>query len=323
MPHHILYVDDEPHNLDAFRRVFRGADFVAAVHVASSPSEALAILEQQPVSVIVTDQRMPEMTGTELLARVIPRWPDPVRLVLTGYTDVADILDAINRGHVYFFITKPWDPHELVLTVRRAVEHHEREQELRRKNHELAEAYARLEAAHKEQVELYERVITDDKTGVRNYHFFRIRLQEEFDRARRYGKDLGLIMIDIDGFKGLNDTHGHLAGDAALRELAGLITAGQRSVDVIARYGGEEFAALLPETGAAGAHAFAERIRQRVAGHRFALPSGEVVPLTVSCGVSSYPQPELSTAEALVQRADAALYRAKALGKNRVCTDGE
>jgi diguanylate cyclase (GGDEF)-like protein len=323
MAHHILYVDDEPHNLDAFRRALRGADFVAGVHVASTPSEAIAILEKQPISALVTDQRMPEMTGTELLARILERWPDPVRLVLTGYTDVADILDAINRGHVYFFITKPWDPHELTLTLRRACEHHDREQELKKKNRELAEAYAHLEAAHKQQVELYEKVITDDKTGVRNYHFFRIRLHEEFDRARRYGKDLGLLMIDIDGFKALNDTHGHPAGDVVLRELAGLLSAGQRSVDVIARYGGEEFAAVLPETPVAGARAFAERLRQRVAAHLFSLPSGETVRLTVSLGVAAYPQPEVSTVDTLLGRADAALYRAKAQGKNRVCVDGD
>jgi CheY-like chemotaxis protein len=105
--HHILYIDDEPHNLDAFRRVFRGVDLVEKVHVAASPSEALKIMETQAMSAIITDQRMPEMSGTELLARIIDRWPDPVRLVLTGYTDVGDILDAINKGHVYFFITKP------------------------------------------------------------------------------------------------------------------------------------------------------------------------------------------------------------------------
>jgi diguanylate cyclase (GGDEF)-like protein len=323
MGHHILYIDDESHNLDAFRRAFRGAGFVDKVHLAGTPSEALALLEHNPVSVIVTDQRMPEMTGTELLAKVIVRWPDPVRLVLTGYTDVTDILDAINRGHVYFFITKPWDPHELLLTVRRAVEHYEGQQELRRKNRELAQAYEQLERAHREQVDLYERVITDDKTGVRNYHFFRIRMGEEFDRARRYGKDLALLMIDLDDFKRINDTHGHAAGDLLLKEVASLLTQGQRSVDVIARYGGEEFAALLPETGLAGGRAFAERLVQRVAGHAIVGPDGSELRATISIGVAAYPGPEISSTETMLARADAALYHAKALGKNRACLDGE
>src|SRR5262245_8145646 len=134
MGHTLLYLDDEAHNLDAFRRAFHRLDFVDKVLTAVTPSEALALLEAHPVSAIVTDQRMPEMTGTEFLARVIQKWPDPVRLILTGYTDVTDILEAINRGHVYYFITKPWDPHELVLTVRRALEHYEGREELKRKN---------------------------------------------------------------------------------------------------------------------------------------------------------------------------------------------
>jgi diguanylate cyclase (GGDEF)-like protein len=323
MGHHILYLDDETHNLDAFRRAFHRVDFVSAVHTAALPSEALALLEKYPVSVVVTDQRMPEMTGTEFLAKVIEKWPDPVRLILTGYTDVTAILDAINLGHVYFFVTKPWDPHELVLTVRRAVEHFEGRQELARKNRELEKAYQNLEKAHREQVELYERVITDDKTGVKNYHFFRIKLAEELERARRYGKDLALVMIDLDDFKALNDRHGHLAGDEALREVAQRLTKGQRSVDVIARYGGEEFAVVLPETPMAGGRTFAERARQRIANEPIVLPSGARVNLSISCAVSSWPNPDVTTVEDLLSRADAALYRAKAQGKNRVSIDGE
>jgi diguanylate cyclase (GGDEF)-like protein len=323
MGHTLLYLDDEAHNLDAFRRAFHRLDFVDKVLTAVTPTEAFALLEANPVSCIVTDQRMPEMNGTEFLARVIQKWPDPVRLILTGYTDVTDILEAINRGHVYYFITKPWDPHELVLTVRRALEHYEGREELKRKNRELEIAYQQLDRAHREQVNLYERVVTDDKTGVKNYHFFRIRLAEEFDRARRYGKDLGLIMIDLDDFKALNDRHGHLAGDMALREVAQLCARGQRSVDVIARYGGEEFAALLPETGMVGARTFAERVRQRIAAQPIALPSGQTVQVSVSVGVSAWPHPDVNSAEDLIQRADVALYRAKSGGKNRVMADGE
>ncbi len=323
MGHTILYLDDEAHNLDAFRRAFHRLDFVDKVLTAVTPTEAFALLEAHSVSAIVTDQRMPEMSGTDFLGKVIERWPEPVRLILTGYTDVTDILEAINRGHVYYFITKPWDPHELVLTVRRALEHYEGREELKRKNRELEVAYQNLDRAHREQVELYERVVTDDKTGVKNYHFLRIRLAEEFDRARRYGKDLGLIMIDLDNFKALNDRHGHQAGDAALREVAQLCARGQRSVDVIARYGGEEFAALLPETAMAGARTFAERVRQRICEQPIALPGGQLVPITVSMGVAAWPHPDVTSAEDLIQRADAALYRAKHLGKNRVASDGE
>jgi diguanylate cyclase (GGDEF)-like protein len=320
--HNILYIDDEPHNLEAFSRAFFDADFVDEIYVADSPEKGLRLLESKEVSAIVTDQRMPSMTGTEFLARVIERHPDPVRLILTGYTDVKDIMDAINRGHVYYFVTKPWDAEELKITLRRALEHYDTVQELKQKNRELANAYANLEGSHREQVRLYEMVITDEKTGVRNYHYFRIRLGEEFERARRYGKDLALLMIDIDDFKHVNDEHGHLVGDAALKEIAMQLVEGQRSVDVVARYGGEEFALILPETGLAGAQAIAERLRARVASHPFAASGGKPIELTISCGVSAYPHPDLTTKEELIQRADRALYRAKGNGKNRVIADG-
>ncbi len=319
MPHNILYVDDEPHNLDAFARAFFDVDFVDEVFTAVTPEEGLKILESKEVSAIVTDQRMPNMTGTEFLSKVIARHPDPVRLILTGYTDVKDIIDAINRGHVYYFVTKPWDAEELKITLRRALEHYDTVQELKRKNRELAQAYTHLEGSHREQVRLYEMVITDEKTGVRNYHYFRIRLGEEFERARRYGKDLALLMIDLDDFKAVNDEHGHLVGDAVLKEIAMLLVEGQRSVDVVARYGGEEFALILPETGLAGAQVIAERLRARIAGHNFSAGlGGKPLELTISCGVSAYPHPDLSTKEELIQRADRALYRAKGSGKNRV-----
>jgi two-component system cell cycle response regulator len=317
MGHNILYVDDEVNNLDAFARVFFDADFVDAVYTAASAEEGSRILDEKEISAIVTDQRMPGMTGTEFLARIAPRHPDAVRLILTAYTDVKDILDAINRGHVYYYLTKPWDADDLRVTVRRALEHYETVQELKHKNRELGLAYAQLESLHKEQVRLYEMVITDEKTGLRNYHFFRIRLAEELERARRYGKDVALLMLDIDDFKRVNDAHGHLVGDAVLKEVGQLLLQAQRSVDVVARYGGEEFAIVLPETDLAGAQVFAERLRETMAGHEFS-GTGKPLQLTLSAGIAAYPHPDVSNREDLIARADRGLYTAKAQGKNRV-----
>jgi diguanylate cyclase (GGDEF)-like protein len=348
MAHNVLYVDDEPQNLDAFCRVFYDVDWIDEIFTTTSPDEALKILETRDVHAIVTDQRMPIMTGTELLARVIARNPDPVRLILTAYTDVKEILEAINRGHVYYFITKPFEAEELKIVIRRALEHYETVQELRRKNRELANALSGLEQAHREQVRLYEMVITDEKTGVRNYHYFRIRLGEEFERARRYAHDLALVMIDIDDFKRVNDTHGHLVGDETLKEVAQLLVEGQRSIDVVARYGGEEFAIILPETGREQAGAIAERLRARMAEHTFLAAGEHPIKLSVSCGLAAYPSkggswpsppprpaepdrgPPSAAAPAggaqpskedLIARADKALYRAKRSGKNRVCDE--
>jgi diguanylate cyclase (GGDEF)-like protein len=321
VPHNILYVDDEPQNLEAFARAFVGVDYVGEVFTASSGEEGLRLLGEKPVAAIVADQRMPGMTGTRFLAEAYARDPDPVRLVLTAHTDVNEILAAINEAHIYAYVTRPCEVGELRLVVRRALEHYQTAQELRQKRRELETAYASLEQAHVEQVRLYEMAITDEKTGVRNYHFFRIRLGEELARARRYSSELSLIFVDIDDFKKLNDEHGHMFGDMALQAVAQLLVEGQRAVDVVARWGGEEFAVVLPECGRTAARGIAERMRQRVAAHAFVGQDGAPLHLTVSCGVATYPHPEIAKKEDLIERADRALYAAKGAGKNCV-SDG-
>lgn len=160
--------------------------------------------------------------------------------------------------------------------------------------------------------------ITDELTELHNYRHLQNRLDEEIERARRYRKDVSLIMIDTDDFKLFNDEHGHIAGDRALRDLGMVIRSSLREVDLAARYGGEEFAVVLPETDAAGAFVVAEKIRESVGAFEFADADGERGPrLTVSIGLASYPA-HASDKEALLRQADDALYRAKNGGKNRV-----
>jgi diguanylate cyclase (GGDEF)-like protein len=265
---------------------------------------------------------MPGMSGTELLARVIPRHPDPVRLILTAYTDVQDILLAINQGHVYYFITKPWEAEELKLTLRRALEHYETVEELKRKHQQLSHALTGLEQAHREQVRQYEMVISDEMTGVRNYHYLRIRMGEELARARRYGKELSLVLVDVDEFIEFTDRHSTAVGDAVLKELAQILLDGQRSIDVVARWGGAEFAVLLPETGRENARSTAERLRQRVAEHTFFAASSGPHAITVSCGVATFPGARLTSKKDLIEGATQALWQARRAGRNRVCDEG-
>jgi two-component system cell cycle response regulator len=164
---------------------------------------------------------------------------------------------------------------------------------------------------------------TDPLTQVLNRRALTLRLTSELDRARRYSSVLTLLMIDLDHFKCVNDTYGHLTGDDALREVAALLQHAIRSVDVVARYGGEEFVVVLPETAEAGAVAFAERIRERIEAQSFAVIGSASAPgtglrLTASIGVSTFPSSRVDSAEDLFVQADAALYRAKAEGRNRV-----
>ncbi|WP_342117441.1 HD domain-containing phosphohydrolase [Pseudoduganella sp. OTU4001] len=146
----ILCVDDEPNILSSLRRLFRGKGY--QVLTAESGAEGLQLLEKETVDLVISDMRMPEMDGARFLAKVRERWPNTVRLLLTGYSDVQSIQDAINCGEIYRYITKPWDDSDILLIVRQALERHELELEkqrlealTRRQNEELKTLNASLE----------------------------------------------------------------------------------------------------------------------------------------------------------------------------------
>jgi len=167
---------------------------------------------------------------------------------------------------------------------------------------------------------------TDVLTGWHNRRYLQVRLAEELARARRDAGTVVCLMLDVDHFKRVNDTWGHIAGDAVLQELANRIDAEVRASDVAARYGGEEFVILLPDTNAAAAERLAERIRTAIAGAKFALPNDESVTVTVSIGIAvATPGPEdrdlKTVGDALLARADVALYRAKSAGRDRIAID--
>jgi diguanylate cyclase (GGDEF)-like protein len=159
--------------------------------------------------------------------------------------------------------------------------------------------------------------VTDDLTHLYNSRYLNLVLRRETKRASRSGRPLSLLFIDLDGFKAVNDTHGHLFGSRALVEAAGLIRASARETDVPARFGGDEFAVILPDTGGEGAFAVGERIRERVAAHRFLAGDGLNVRLTASVGVATLPDAAAS-ADELVEAADKAMYRVKDSGKNGI-----
>lgn len=138
----ILYVDDEVHNLNAFKAAFR-RDF--NILVASSASEALVILKSNPIHIIVTDQRMPVMTGIEFLESIIEEYPDPMRMLLTGYSDINAVIDAINKGQVYLYATKPWQEEELRNHILKAFEVYTLRRENKLLNEQLAIVNEQLE----------------------------------------------------------------------------------------------------------------------------------------------------------------------------------
>lgn len=159
--------------------------------------------------------------------------------------------------------------------------------------------------------------VTDDLTQLYNSRYLSQVLRRETKRAIRSSRPVSVLFIDLDGFKSINDTHGHLFGSRALVEAAGVIRACARETDVVSRFGGDEFALVLPDTGSDGAVYVGERIRERLAAHRFLERDGLSIALTASVGVATLPD-VATTAEGLIQAADRAMYFVKDRGKNGI-----
>ena len=138
----ILYVDDEENNLISFKATFR---IKYQVYTAISGDEAIKIMESKPVDVIITDQRMPNMTGVEFLEKIIERFPDPMRILLTGYADMSAVVDAVNKGKIFHYLAKPWNEQELDMTIERAFEVYSARKKVKEMNEKLAVSNDQLE----------------------------------------------------------------------------------------------------------------------------------------------------------------------------------
>ncbi|RKD14421.1 two-component system response regulator [Pelobium manganitolerans] len=138
----ILYVDDEENNLFSFKANFR---MKYKVYTAISGDEALEIMEKQAIDIIITDQRMPKMTGVEFLEKVLEKYPDPMRILLTGYADMNAVVDAVNKGKIFHYLTKPWNEEELDMTIKRAYDVLLKKREVEDMNEKLATSNDQLE----------------------------------------------------------------------------------------------------------------------------------------------------------------------------------
>jgi diguanylate cyclase (GGDEF)-like protein len=181
----------------------------------------------------------------------------------------------------------------------------------------LLTTIAQQAALAAESARRYELATVDSLTGLYVRDYFFSRLEEEDERARRYGGGFALLMLDLDGFKEINDRNGHLAGDQFLREVSATIREQLRAADIACRYGGDEFCLLLPQTALAGARAIAERIRDAVS-RRIVGVEGLALRTTVSIGLAVFPDHDTGDLRSLMRKADEALYRAKRAGRDRV-----
>ena len=314
MPHHykILVADDREDNLGLLREWLASQDYY--VRCARDGREALEIARQDPPDLILVDKIMPEVDGLSVVRELKrdDRFSTVPMIVLTGQEDPRRRA-IFEESPADDLIIKPFSFEEVDTRVRTMLKKREVFRALEQANEELRRANERM--AHLVQ--------SDEKTGLCNYRHFRERLEDEFKRARRYDNFLTLVMLDLDHFKGVNDRHGHVAGDEVLREFGRIMSRSARETDLIARYGGEEFAILLPQTSAIHGQRLADRIRHATQENLFHAPEGRAaIRITVSAGVATYPiNDRILSAEDLVRTADEALYRAKESGRNRTAVD--
>jgi diguanylate cyclase (GGDEF)-like protein len=251
-----------------------------------------------PPDVVLLDIEMPGLNGHEVLARLKcePSVRDIPVVFLTNHAAMEEVLRGLGGG-AHDYLRKPFEPAELVARVGAALRVKKLQDELRRRNDEL-DAISR----------------TDALTGLFNRRHLEEQLRVNVGASERYGYGIGLLLLDVDHFKQVNDTYGHPAGDDVLCELAARIVQGLRAGDIAGRWGGEEFLVILPHTDLAGTVQAGERIRSGIAAEPFVV-AGTLREVTVSGGCTSQVGAD---GEALVRAADAGLYEAKASGRNRV-----
>jgi len=291
-----LILEKEPAaaSLEALARS-EGARVIALADI----EEGLKIARNHQVDLVLAGSSLPGLDAVGILRMLRAQENRHLPVIVTfPVADRALRLEALRLG-ADDVIVAPWDEEEARARLARVIAQKQRFDEL------LVES-----------ARLHEPSITDALTSLHNHRYFQERLREEFRRAQRYDDPLALILLDLDHFKEVNDTHGNLLGDQLLREVAATLRKSVRETDLLARYGGEEFAMLLPKTHLAGALTVAERVWKDVG----AIRAGQdgALRVTASLGVSGFPGRTVISSDRLLRTADEALYLAKHQGRNRI-----
>jgi diguanylate cyclase (GGDEF)-like protein len=305
----ILVVDDHEDNIELLRARLeaRGYD----VEGAPDGQAALEAVDKSVPDLILLDVMMPKMDGMEVARRLKARMANKelpfIPIIMQTALDTTEHkVEGLGAGAIDY-ITKPINFAELEARVSSQLHVKKLQSELEARDKELSELNDKLR-----QISL-----TDGLTQIDNRRALEERLHEMWQHSVRLHEPIALIMCDIDKFKSVNDEYGHQAGDAVLKEFAKLLKDEAREIDRVGRYGGEEFLLILSGTVLDAAVTFAERLREKVAGHTFTYTGG-TLRRTMSCGVASAPHPLVKDQEALLKASDDALYVAKETGRNRV-----
>lgn len=279
---------------------------------ANDTDTALKLMEVVNPSVILLDLYMESSDEKDLLTFFKSRGTliNTPLIVLSSDTDSDSMVYAFLQG-ASDYVGKPFQFKELLARINNQIKIRDKLKELEEKNRELT----------KRNMVLEQLAITDSLTELYNKGYILQRLESEIIRSARYNEPISLIIIDIDYFKKINDSFGHVAGDNILGKLSKILVESVRDVDIVARYGGEEFIVVCPNTSISGAAILAERIRENVQNTIFH-SSNIDIKLTISLGLSNLPSSSLSGGDVnsskLIEEADLALYKAKASGRNKV-----
>lgn len=269
------------------------------VEVAGTITEARAVTSTVSWDLLLLDRNLPDGDGLDLCRELKSSLPGGYVIMLTGESGEEEKIESFDRG-VDDYVTKPFQLPELLARIRAGL----RIVELQK---DLIDANQQLQVLS----------TTDALTSVRNRRFLEAELERAFALSMRYQRALSIVMLDVDFFKKVNDTHGHQAGDDVLRCVGETLKRICRRVDVVARYGGEEFVVLLPEIALFDALTFAEKLRATIASTSIRTGNA-MLSVSASFGVANFPHTRFSSAKGMLEAADRALYRAKASGRNRV-----
>lgn len=324
----ILVVDDEPIVLTTLEKTL-AHEF--EVIPAASAEDALALLAHRPVDMVLADQKLPGMTGSNLLAHVKKQSPRTVRLLMTGLARFEDAVEAINTGQVSRFLVKPWNRDDLLQMLREASRtvileksHEDLLEQLCRLNAELEARVAQRtrelqDANHELQQKnwmLEKLALTDPLTGLPNRRAMDRLTRTELRRRQRFPSSVALGLVDVDHFKEINARYLLPGGDHVLTELGKVLVGSVRTIDSVGRIGGEEFQIIAPETTEDGARILAERIRATVEATPFVY-NGEEIHITVSVGFTVAESGVPADYDLLKHVAAAGLGEAKNTGRNR------
>jgi two-component system cell cycle response regulator len=298
----ILVVDDDPDSLDIISEALKWEGY--QVHKASSGAQGIQELKDWHPHLVLLDVNMPGMNGIDTLQDLRAKEFYVSVMFISGNTSSEAVIAGLDAG-ADDYVAKPFDPLELLARVRTQLR-------IKDLNDQLREANSRLK----------ELVDTDDLTGLFNMRSLFQKLDFELERARRFGRQVCVVMMDMDHFKSVNDGHDHLFGSFVLSEVGGIIRSNIRTIDIGARYGGDEFLIVLTEVTKEGALQFCERLRTAI-GAKLYKNGKDEIHLTSSLGFAITPpgmslrSPSIDAKE-LVRMADNALYDAKKAGRNCV-----